>query len=258
MHRPLFGTSVLITRPVEQSTELSSQLAELGTEVLFQPAIRIEPLDDFTELDLVIQTISTNESSPAYHWLIFSSRNGVVHFFRRLHELGFDARILARTKLAAVGPGTASALSECQFICDCVPDEAFGAESLAKQLIDKIQNQRCLIVRGSRSRETLERELANPSIGALVRSVIAYQNVDEPNFAVDIVTRMQQGRIDFTTVTSSSIARSLAANFGEALHKTKLISISPLTTQTLLELGFTPFQEATETTICELLPQWKT
>jgi uroporphyrinogen III methyltransferase/synthase len=51
-------------------------------------------------------------------------------------------------------------------------------------------------------------------------------------------------QIDWTTVTSSAIARSLALMFGPDLKKTRLASISPITTATLAELGFPPDAEA--------------
>jgi len=50
-------------------------------------------------------------------------------------------------------------------------------------------------------------------------------------------------------VTSSAIARSLAALFGPALHNAKLASISPVTSATLRELGFEPAAEAREYTM---------
>ena len=57
------------------------------------------------------------------------------------------------------------------------------------------------------------------------------------------------GQIDWTTVTSSAIARSLARLFGESLQRTKLASISPITSATLRELGFEPAAEAKEYTM---------
>src|SRR4029079_15253806 len=36
--RPLFGQTILVTRPIDQAHELASPLAELGAEVVYQPA----------------------------------------------------------------------------------------------------------------------------------------------------------------------------------------------------------------------------
>ena len=47
---------------------------------------------------------------------------------------------------------------------------------------------------------------------------------------------------------SSAIARSLVDMFGDDLRKTRLASISPITSATLREMGFEPAAEATEYT----------
>ena len=60
---------------------------------------------------------------------------------------------------------------------------------------------------------------------------------------------LEQGKLDWVTVTSSAIARSLATMFGPLLEKTRLASISPITSDTLRELGFEPAAEATEYTM---------
>jgi uroporphyrinogen III methyltransferase / synthase len=65
----------------------------------------------------------------------------------------------------------------------------------------------------------------------------------------DIAAKMATGQIEWTTVTSSAIARSLVRLFGESLKKTKLVSISPITSSTLRELGFEPAAEAKEYTM---------
>jgi uroporphyrinogen III methyltransferase/synthase len=56
---------------------------------------------------------------------------------------------------------------------------------------------------------------------------------------------LKSGHVDWTTVTSSAIARSLARMFGEALHKTRLVAISPITAEVLSDLGHPPAAVAT-------------
>ena len=60
-----------------------------------------------------------------YDWVVFSSANAVERTFGHLR----DARSLGRVKVAAVGDGTAAALSERGVVADLVP-ERFVAESL--------------------------------------------------------------------------------------------------------------------------------
>ena len=65
----------------------------------------------------------------------------------------------------------------------------------------------------------------------------------------EIAAALAAGKIDWITVTSSAIARSLVALFGEQLRQARLASISPVTTATLVELGFPPAAEAAEYTM---------
>jgi uroporphyrinogen III methyltransferase / synthase len=95
--RPLHGEVVAVTRARAQASGLAARLRELGAEVVETPAIRIEPREvELPEL-------------AAYDLVCFTSPNGVRLFFA---GLGGDARSLAGARVAAIGPGTATALRE--------------------------------------------------------------------------------------------------------------------------------------------------
>ena len=64
---------------------------------------------------------------------------------------------------------------------------------------------------------------------------------------------MADGQIDWITVTSSAIARSLAAMFGDTLRNSKLAAISPVTSATLAELGYEVACEAGVYTVAGLV-----
>src|SRR5207302_532772 len=76
--RPLFGVTVLITRPRDQAKELSDLLGAYGAGVLEFPTIAIVPPRDWASLDRAIAALSK------YHWIIFTSVNGVRFFLERL------------------------------------------------------------------------------------------------------------------------------------------------------------------------------
>jgi uroporphyrinogen III methyltransferase / synthase len=238
--RPLFGQTILVTRPAVQADELARPLAELGANVLFQPAIEINPLPATDSSDRLLELLDR------FDWLVFSSSNGVRFFFERLRSLGRDVRALGAIKIAAIGPGTADALAGYQLRADVVPDE-FRAESLAQALAGGAAKRRFLLVRASRGREVLADELAKA--GGVVEQVVVYDSVDVEQPDADIAARLTAGQIDWTTVTSSAIARSLVRLLGESLRKTKLVSISPITSATLRELGYEPAAEAQEYTM---------
>jgi uroporphyrinogen III methyltransferase/synthase len=240
--RPLFGQKVLVTRPAHQAAELTEPLAELGAEVLLQPAIEIRPLPITDTSDRLLDCLGK------FDWLVFSSTNGVRHFFERLTHIFFerDLRALGQIKIAAIGPGTADELARYHLKADLIP-AAFRAESLAQALQGEAAGKRFLLVRASRGREVLAEELTKA--GGIVEQTVVYESVDVEQPDPAIAEQLAAGRIDWTTVTSSAIARSLVRLFGNSLSKTKLASISPITSATLRELGYEPAVEAKEYTM---------
>lgn len=87
----------------------------------------------------------------------------------------------------------------------------------------------------SRGREVLAEMLT--AAGGLVRQAVVYKSTDVTTPSPEIVEALNAGRIDWTTVTSSAIARSLVNLFGDALRNTKLVAISPVTADVLAEHG---------------------
>ncbi|MFO0867647.1 MAG: uroporphyrinogen-III C-methyltransferase [Pirellulales bacterium] len=247
--RPLWGQRILVTRPAEQGDELAQPLQDLGADVIVRPAIELGPPDDWTPVDAAARQLA-DRSAPATDWLVFSSSNGVRSFLDRLAVLGLDLRILGRTRLAAIGPGTARELARYRLQADLQPTE-FRAESLAEALAEQAEGRRFLLIRASRGRDVLPRRLAEA--GGVVTQVVAYSSRDVAAAEPDILQRLADGQIDWVTVTSSAIARSLVRLYGDALHRTRLVSISPITSETLRECGFSPAAEAREYTIPGLI-----
>jgi uroporphyrinogen III methyltransferase/synthase len=225
----LFGRTVLVTRPENQSEALAAKLRNLGANVLCQPAIEIcEPPDS----SLVDKVISRLEE---FDWLVFSSSNGVHFFLRRLLESGHDLRRLGRARLAAIGPATAGALADYHLRVDVQP-KSYRAESLAESLTPQVRGKRVFLARASRGRETLAEMLT--AAGAHVEQAVVYESRDVATATDEVSQSLASGKIDWITVTSSAIARSLVRLFGEDLRKSRLAAISPLTAGVLKECGF--------------------
>lgn len=242
--RPLFGQRILVTRPLHQAEELRGPLAELGADVYLQPAIEIGPPADWQPVDDVLNRLRE------FDWLVFSSSNGVNYFLQRLWSRGFDLRTLGGAKIAAIGPGTATELERHSLRADLLPDE-FRAESLAAALATDASSKKFLLLRASRGREVLAEELT--AAGGLVEQVVAYDSHDVTASSPEIAAMLSSRKIDWITVTSSAIAKSLHALFGEHLRNAKLASISPITSATLREIGFEPAAEAQTFTIPGLI-----
>jgi uroporphyrinogen III methyltransferase/synthase len=238
--RPLFGRTVLVTRPERQLEKLAATLHRLGADVLYQPAIEIFEPADWRPVDAVIERLAE------FDWLVFSSSNGVHYFLSRLRALGHDVRALGGRRLAAIGPATVDALAEYHLLADVVP-ASYRAEALAEALAPHASGQRFFLARASRGREVLAEMLT--AAGADVTQAVVYESRDvrQPNPAV--LEALAAGRVDWTTVTSSAIARSLVKLFGDALCRTQLVAISPLTADILSDQGFAPMLVADEYTI---------
>jgi uroporphyrinogen III methyltransferase/synthase len=242
--RPLFGRRVLVTRPSEQTASLGERLCDLGADVLVQPAIEIGPPDDWAPVDGTLARLAE------FDWLVFSSGNGVRYLLDRLCQQHGDLRRLGRVQLAAIGPGTAEALADYKLRPDTVPDE-YRAEALAESLAVDAPGKRFLLARASRGREVLAEQLR--AAGGQVEQVVVYTSRDVPVPDPEIASALTAGKIDWVTVTSSAIARSLSAMFGEQLRLTRLASISPITSAVLRELGFEPAAEAAEYTMAGIV-----
>src|SRR5262245_51735355 len=69
--RPLFGKSVLVTRPRHQAGDMVQTLEDLGARTAVLPIVDIGPPSDWGPVDAAIARLSE------YDWLAFTSANGV-------------------------------------------------------------------------------------------------------------------------------------------------------------------------------------
>jgi uroporphyrinogen III methyltransferase/synthase len=131
-----------------------------------------------------------------------------------------------------------------------LPSE-YRAEALADELIGEVKGKRVLLLRASRGREVLAEMLTNA--GAYVSQVVVYESRDVERPAAHVSQALSAGRIDWITVTSSAIARSLVRMFGAELKKARLAAISPLTAEVLSEDGYACEAIASEFTSAGLI-----
>ncbi len=242
--RPLASVSIAVTRARAQASGLAERLRALGATVVEAPAIRIVPLDGpAPELE-------------RYDLLCLTSPNGVRLLFERLWAAGRDARAMAGTTVAAIGPGTAAALRDHGVIADIVP-ERFVAEGLIDALVD-VPVSRALIARAAEARDVLPEALR--ARGASVDVVALYETVAED------LSKSELGAAraaDYVTFTSSSTVRFFfdavesagAESIGSSpdgerpvesasLPGARLVSIGPVTSEALRERGLEPDVEA--------------
>ena len=237
--RPLTGRTIMVTRPADQAEDIYKRLRDYGAEVLPLPTISTKA---FISEKSWLQFGKHNEG-----WLIFTSENGVRYFFSQFFKHGFGIRKIAGFKIAVIGAGTLKALSNFGVIPDFIPSK-FTVKTLSEELAEKFdwEYTGVIRVRGNLGDWTVEETLKKE--GAAVFPHIVYENIvakwDEGMWAA-----YREAKIDAVTFTSGSTIERLQEilgniEFQDLMQKTDIISIGPMTSETLREMGFEPSIEA--------------
>ncbi|PIE69456.1 MAG: uroporphyrinogen-III C-methyltransferase [Deltaproteobacteria bacterium] len=233
--RPLLGKGVVVTRARQQASGLVGLLGDMGACCYEFPTIRIKPLDDYAPVQEVITALDT------YDWLLFTSVNGVVHFWKQLRAAGKDARALGGKNIAAIGPATARELEARGLYADFVP-EKYVAESVVEGLLELgIKDKRVLIPRARKAREVLPEGLREA--GCLVDVVPVYETVLAQEGKQDVLTGLEHGEIHCLTFTSSSTVDNFFSLvepevIQDYMRKGLVVAvIGPVTAKTLANYG---------------------
>lgn len=230
-NRPLFGKRILVTRARHQASALSRLLSERGAQPVELPAIAIQRLTDTAELDHAIASLDR------YHWIIFTSVNGVEAFSERLHSLKREARTLHGLKIGTIGPATAKALEQKGITPDYCP-AVYTSEGLIAGLRGRnVAGKRFLLLRGDIADKQLTEGIAR--LGAEVYEVAVYQTVPAADAKFKAKKLLAPGEIDVITFTSSSAVTNLitALGHGAAKNSAKVACIGPKTADTATKAG---------------------
>ncbi len=254
---------VLVTRSSGQGSELAEHLRSLGAEPILIPAIELVAPTSFAALDAAIATFVS------FDWLLFTSANAVEALHHRAPHLrdilAVESPRSPAIRIAAIGPATAKALQRIALNPDLLPPQAV-AESLTEALLPHAHQPdgrptRFLLIRAEEARELLPESLR--AAGAEVTVAPAYRTIIPENSVAllrDLLASPEQGTASAAlaaiTFTSASTARNLLALTETArvtLPESALrISIGPVTSATLRELGLPPHAEASEATVAAL------
>jgi len=228
---PLAGRTVAVTRARAQASGLAQRLQALGARVIEAPVISIRALPG-PPLD----------PSP-YDLICLTSPNAVAALFERLagpnHPPG-DARALAGARVAAIGPGTARALAEHGILADVLPERSV-AEALVEALAE-VPVRRALIARAREARDVLVQALS--ARGAEVDVLALYETVAEPLPARTLQAALEADYITFASSSSVRFFLAAASAASGLSPTTRIVSIGPITSETLREHGLDPHVEA--------------
>ena len=228
--RPLLGRRVVVCRARDQASALSERLRRLGAEAVEVPTLEIAgPADGGAALAAAAAAVR------AYGWVAFTSTNAVERLFAHVR----DARALGDVRVAAIGPGTAAALSARGVVADLVP-----ATSVAEALVDAFgahEPSRILLPQAAAARPVLADGLR--AAGWEVTTVEAYRTVPTTP-AADVLAAA--AKADAIAFTSSSTVENYLDAAGPDAAPPLVVSIGPITSETARRRGLQVAAEAIE------------
>ncbi|MFN0119420.1 MAG: hydroxymethylbilane synthase [Blastocatellia bacterium] len=236
----LLGRRVIVTRAARQAGELLRLLQDHGAEVIPCPTIEIRPPSRWEPLDNAIEQLDQ------YHWLMFTSANGVENFLTRLDARGLERSRLSRLTICAVGRKTAQRLLDEGLRVDLTPAR-FTAENLAETFLrqygngDRLRGKKVLLPSARATRDVI-RPALTPH-GVIVDMVEAYQTV-LPKNSEDISRIFAPPAPDYVIFTSPSTVTNLATLLGAEnllpwLSQTRIACIGPVTAESAQLHGLT-------------------
>jgi uroporphyrinogen-III synthase len=220
---PLADKRILITRSKEQATYFSKQVQELGGTPLEVPLIQFSLPANKEEVSAELE-----EAAAHYDWLVFTSVNGVNHFFE-LHNKPLT------NKIAAVGSKTKEALAERGYETKLVPS-SYSAENLVQEISSRLDPDldTLALIQGNVARPVLREELLR--LGYNVKQITVYENKSIFLTKKDIEAVVQQD-LDLITFTSPSTVHNFKRTIG--LLDVPVAVIGPITEQAAVKAGFT-------------------
>jgi len=248
-NQPLRGIRVMTTRP-RQATSLDYTLRGLGAETLFYPTISIEPADD------PAGWAAFRNANPDNCWLIFTSENGVTHFW---DKIDIQANLFPPPhifKTAVIGTGTARALRERKATATFI-SKGTTAAALADEMLKSYELNDVFIirVRGNLANDIIERRLSDA--GAIVRTLTAY-NTNYYLWPKEMKQYLLQNPPDAVIFASSSAVEGFHHNLDEKdasilTNKAKFFSLGISASEALHKHGWTIAGQAQEPTTEDLI-----
>ena len=199
---PLHGRRILVTRPRDRAGALSQKLRALGAEVWEYPCIETVPLVPCPAMETALNNLKE------YEWLVFTSPAGVEAFGNQMRTLGWDGRNLAGIRLAALGPGTARALSALGLRADYLP-AVYDAAHLGQGLPAR---GRVLILRAAQGSPALTEALARRTIA--YDDIAVYRTVLPAGPDADLAQALEKGAVSAVTFTSASTVQGFVRAAG--------------------------------------------
>ncbi|MGL4980577.1 MAG: uroporphyrinogen-III C-methyltransferase, partial [Fusobacteriaceae bacterium] len=230
-NQDFFGKRIMVTRDSTQSDEMSELFRREGASVKEFPLIKIVPNENKLDKDFLKD----------YSCILFNSPNGVRNFMDKI----VDLRTLGDKKIGVVGKKTDEVLREYKIIPDFIPNE-YRVDRLVEESC-KFTNieDKVLIVTSDISPCNCEEWEKRYNLKFNKYEAYSTQKIIEKK---DITVKALK-EVEYVTLMSSSTVEALYESLeGDVsyLKDIKLVSIGPVTSETMKKLGMDVSLEAKE------------
>lgn len=230
----LFGHRIVITRAVEQSSDLVTKLERRGAIPISLPLVAFSTPENFAPLDAALRRWQE------FDWVLFTSANAVQSIAQRAASTNSGIlRPSSRPLIAAVGPATNEAAVKAGWVVTHVAKTHLGI-ALAEELAQQLRNKSVFLPRSDRANPDLPTALKK--LGANLTEVIAYHTLPPSNVDRARVTEILDENSDAALFFSPSAVNNLADLIGkESLaalqNKIAIAAVGPVTAAALRDHG---------------------
>lgn len=230
---PLEGKRILVTRESQQAKPLSDMIAQRGGISVEIPLLVFQRTQD----QITRQKL---EKLAEFEWIVFTSSNGVHHFFNWMKDLSLHKNLLSSKKFAAVGSKTAQSLEEHGFEVDLIPEFYTGKE-LGDVMSEYLSSRTSLfVVQGNLAKQTAAEAFEEQ--GHRVETVTVYETRVNVKMKGALQQELRNNSLDILTFTSPSTVRAFCSLgedvITEPIKKLTCLCIGPTTEEEAKGYGF--------------------
>jgi uroporphyrinogen-III synthase len=224
---------IISTRALEPGDSLPDLLKVCGAKLISLPMIEIAPSQLDTQM--TEQLIHLEKVD----WIFFTSKNGVINFFKHLIGVKGNTELPKTVKLAVIGYKTGLELEYYGYTPTFISDEN-TSDQLLNQFYKAYNptNLTILLCVGNLADNTLSNRLSRQN---KVERINVYQTV-KPTYAdPETIKIIKDDQYDLIIFTSASTFTNFCTFFSpDQIGRLKLASIGTTTTRSIQEAGFEP------------------
>ena len=223
---PLSGKNILLTATRTLAEKMAIRFKETGANICEMSLIVTKEIE--IEKERLLSEI--NDSTH----ILFTSSNGVDIFFEQIKRYGIDIRSLYNKKICVIGSGSGEALNKYGVNADFIPSK-FDSKSFLDEILPKLdKDSKILMLRAKIGSDVLPKGLK--SVGISFSDIPVYDTIIDHRKKFELNKDIEN--FDYVVAASASGAKALVEMIEDKkMLSGKVVSIGPVTTKALVELG---------------------